>query len=68
MTREQQIEFMTNCQDRIRGYVANWMDKPFFKDVFRRRLGHVGNTAGRYPAPSKTSGSNIAARWPRRQG
>lgn len=35
--KEQQIEFMEKCQERIQGYVASWMRRPFFREAFRHR-------------------------------
>lgn len=37
MTREQQIALMENCQERIRGYVTNWLRDPLFKGAFHHR-------------------------------
>jgi hypothetical protein len=37
MTREEQIAFMEGCQERIRGYVSNWMRDPFFRGAFHHR-------------------------------
>lgn len=37
MTREEQIAFMEGCQQRLRGYVSNWMRDPFFRGAFHYR-------------------------------
>ena len=37
MKREEQIAFMENCQQRLRGYVSNWMKDPFIRGAFHYR-------------------------------
>jgi hypothetical protein len=58
MTREEQIAFMEGCQDRLRGYVSNWMRDPFFRGAFHHRREEPQD-----PAPSDNHEQTDARRF-----
>jgi len=37
MDRNAQIEFLSDCESRVRSYVSKWMDNPAVREALERR-------------------------------
>jgi len=42
MKREEQIEFIKGCEERVRGYVGAWLRNPLFREALHRPCGQPG--------------------------